>query len=123
MGAAGGAAGEAVEPPKAKPVVLPPNAGLAGVPNVVAVVAGGAPKVKGAGAGAGLGAGADDATPLAKLNGFGAAAVEPKVDAGAAGGASKDDFPKAKVDWVVAGAAVETVLAMAKPPNEAVVVF
>lgn len=28
-----------------------------------------------------------------------------------------------KVDWVVAAAAVEAVLAMAKPPNEAVVVF
>lgn len=109
-------------PPKAKPAVPPPNAGLAGVPNVVAVVAAGAPKVKGAGAG--LAAGVDDGTLLPKLNGFGAAAAaaEPKF-VGAAGGASKDDFPKVKVDWVVAGAAVETVLAMAKPPNEAVVVF
>lgn len=106
-------------PPKAKPAVLAPNAGLAGVPKVAAVVVGVAPKLKGAGAG--LEAGVDDVPLPPKVNGFGAAAVEPKVVCAA--GASKDDFPKLQVDCVVAGAAVETVLPMAKPPNEAVVVF
>lgn len=110
-------------PPNAKPVELAPNAGLAGVPKVLAVVAAAAPKVNGAGAGAGAGleAGVDDAPPPPKVKGFGGAADEPKVDAAA--GASNAGFPKVKVDWVVAAAAVEEVLAMAKPPNEAVVVF
>lgn len=106
-------------PPKAKPVALPPNAGLAGVPKVVAVVAAVAPKVKGAGAG--LVAGVDDAPPAPKEKGFGGAAEEPKVDCAA--GASNADFPNANVDWVVGAAVVEAVLAIAKPPNEAVVVF
>lgn len=64
-------------PPKAKPVVLGPNVGLAGVPKVAAVVAGVVPKVKGAVVG--LEAGVDDAPLLPKGNGFGAAAEEPKV--------------------------------------------
>lgn len=119
LGAAEGAGEGAVVPPKAKPVELAPNVGLAGVPKVVAVVAAFAPKVKGAGAG--LEAGVDDAPPPPKVNGFGGAAEEPKVDCAA--GASNAGFPKAKVDWVVAGAAVEAVLVIAKPPNEAVVVF
>lgn len=84
-----------VVPPKAKPVELVPNAGLAGVPKVVAVVATAAPKLKGAGVG--LEAGVDDA-PLPKVKGFGGAAEEPKVDCNCAAGASKDDFPNAKVD-------------------------
>lgn len=110
-------------PPKAKPVELAPNAGLAGVPKVLAVVAAVAPKVNGAGAGAGAGleAGVDDAPLPPKVKGFGGAAEEPKVDGAA--GASNADFPKVKVDWVVGAAVVEDVLAMAKPPNEAVVVF
>lgn len=105
--------------PNAKPVELAPNAGLAGVPKVLAVVAAAAPNVNGAGAG--LEAGVVEAPPPPKVKGFGGAAEEPKVDGAA--GASNADFPKAKVDWVVAAAVVEEVLAMAKPPNEAVVVF
>lgn len=104
-------------PPKPpKLVELAPNGSLAGVPKLDAVVAAGAPKLKGAGAG--LEAGVDVAPPPPKGNGFGgAAAVELKVDCAA------DGFPKPNVDWVVGGAVVEAVLAMAKPPNEAVVVL
>lgn len=92
---------------------------MAGVPKVADVVAVAAdPKVKGAGAEAGLEAGVDEAPPAPNVNG---AAEEPNVDCAA--GASNVDFPKLKVDWVVAAAAVEAVLAMAKPPNDAVVVF
>lgn len=106
-------------PPKAKPVELAPNAGLAGVPKVVAVVAAAAaPKVKGAGVG--LEAGVDD-VPLPKVKGFGGAAEDPKVDCAA--GASNDGFPNTKLDWVAVAGVVEAVLAMPKPPNEAVVVF
>ena len=119
LGAAGGAAGGAADPPKPKPVELAPNAGLAGVPNVVPVVAAADPKLKEAWAG--LGAGVDDAVLLPKLNGFGCAPDEPKFDCGAGG--PKEDFPKGNVDWVGAVAVVGAALAMAKPPNEAVVEF
>lgn len=81
-------------PPKPKPVEPAPNAGLAGVPKVVAVVAAAAPKAKGGGAG--WEAGVDEAPPLPKVNGFGGAAEEPKVDCAPA--ASNDGFPKGKVD-------------------------
>lgn len=107
-------------PPKAKPVELAPKAGLAGVPKVVAVVAAAEPKVKGAGAVLEAGVDVEPLTP--KAGGFGGAAEEPKV--GCTAGASNADFPKVKVDCVVeVAAAVEAVGAMAKPPNEAVVVF
>lgn len=105
-------------PPKAKPVDVAPNAGLAGVPKVVAVEAATVPKLNGAGVG--LVAGVDEA-PLVNAKGFDGAAEEPKVESAA--GASNDDFPNPKVAWVVAAGAVEAVLAMPKPPNEAVVVF
>lgn len=115
LGAAEGAAEGAELAPKVK---LAPNAGFAGVPKVVAVVVA-APKAKGAGAG--LEADADDAPPAPKGKGFGAA-EELKV--GCAAGASKADFPKAKVDCVVeVAAAGDTVLVIPKAPNEAVVVF
>lgn len=106
--------------PKGKPVELAPNAGLAGVAKLDAVVAAAAPKGKGGGAG--LAAGVDDAPTLPKVKCFGGAAEELKV--GCTAGASNDDFPKVKVDWVGAAAVVVgAVLAMAKPPNEAGVVF
>ncbi len=70
-----------MEPPKAKPVELAPNAGLAGVPKLVAVVTAAAPNGKGGGAG--LEAGAADAALPPKVKGFGAAAEEPKVDCAA----------------------------------------
>lgn len=106
-------------PPKPKPVEPAPNVGLAGVPKLEAVVEAVAPKLKGAGAG--LEAGVDVTPPPPKVNGFGGAAVELKVDCVA--GASNDGFPKLNVDWVVGGAVVEAVLAIAKTPNEAVVVL
>lgn len=103
-------------PPKVKLPEPVPNAGLAGVPKVDAVVAA-VPKAKGAG----FEIGVDDTPAPPKVNGFGAAAVvEPKVDG--AGDTSNNDFPKLKVDWVEA-AVVETVLLKPKPPNEAEVVF
>lgn len=65
-------------PPKLKPVVLAPKAGLAGVPKLAAVVTAAVPKVKGAGVG--LVAGVDDVPLFPKPNGFGScAAEEPKV--------------------------------------------
>lgn len=115
-----------VVPPKAKPAELPPNAGFAGVPKVVAAVvaAVAAPNGKGA-VGAGVEeTGVDDATvPTPKVKAFDGATEEPNADCDA--GASNADFPKVKLDWVVGGAAavVEAVLVMPKPPNEAVVVF
>lgn len=126
LGGAVVAAEGAVPPPKAKPVEAEPNVGLAGVPKVVAVVAPVEPKVNGAGAaaGAGLGAGVDDAVLFPKANVFcdaAAAAAEPNADAVA--GVSNAGFPKANVDCVVVAAAVEAEPAMAKPPNEAVVVL
>lgn len=138
LGGATGAADGAVVPPKAKPVEVAPNAGLAGVPKVVAVVAPVDPKGKGVGPaveGAGFDAGVDDALPFPKVKGFGAAGAEPKVDCGA--GASNAVFPKVNVDCVVAAATVVVVEeavpamavpamaepAMAKPPNDAVVVL
>lgn len=111
--------------PKAKPVA--PKAGLTGVPKlgaaVVVAVLAAAPKLKGAGAEEAVAAGVDEAPPVPKVKeAFGGAAEEPKVDCVA--GASNAGFPKGKVDWVVeVGAAEEVVLAIAKPPNEAVVVF
>lgn len=86
-------------------------------PKLDAVVVAAPPNVKGAEAEAGV----DDAPPPPKANGFGAAAEELKADWAA--GASNDDFPNANVDWVVAEAAVEAVLAKAKPPKVVVVVF
>lgn len=78
--------------PKAKPVELPPNAGLTGVPKLDAVVAAAVPNVKGAeaGAGAGANAGAGEAPP--KVKGFIVVAGVMKADGAA--GASNDDFPK-----------------------------
>lgn len=97
--------------PKPKPVELPPNAGLPGVPKLVAVVVAAAPNAKGDE----VGAGALDP----KVKGFGGAAVELKAD-GAVDG-SKADFPKGNVDCVVDGVAVvvaaAVVLARAKPPK------
>lgn len=108
--------------PKAKPVELAPNAGLAGwVPNVAVVVAAGAaPKANGPRVL--LETGVAFELLLPKLNGLAAAAAEPKV--GCVVGASKAGFPNAKVDCVdvEVGAAVEVELVIAKPPNEAVVV-
>lgn len=65
-------------PPKAKPAEVAPNAGLAGVAKLVAVVTATVPKGKGGGAG--LEAGVDDTPLFPKVNGFGVAAEEPKVD-------------------------------------------
>lgn len=104
--------------PNAKPVELAPNANLAGVPNVVAVVVAAPPKVKGAGAGVGEGAAAAAATLAPKPKGF-AAAAPGKVDAA---GDSNVDLPKEKVDWLAGAAAVVVVaLVMPKPPKDAVV--
>lgn len=72
----GGAAGDAVVPPKAKPEEPPPNADFTGVPKVAAAVEVAAPKVKGAGAAA---AGVEEAAAPPKVKGLGAAAEEPKV--------------------------------------------
>lgn len=62
---------------------LPPNAGLAGVPKVEAVVAAAAPKVNGGGVG--LEAGADDAPLPPNVNALGGCVAEdPKEGCGAA---------------------------------------
>lgn len=123
LGATEGAAEGTGLAPKAKPVELAPNDGLTGVPKVADVVAFAVdPKVKGAEEGAGLEADVDDALPTPNVNGFGGVAEEPKVDCVA--GTSNADFAKAKVGWVVVAAdAVEAVLGMANPPNDAVIVF
>lgn len=70
--------------PKPKPEELAPNAGLAGVPKLVAVETAADPNGKGGGGV--LDAGVDDAALPPKVNGFGGAAVtavvaeDPKVD-------------------------------------------
>lgn len=104
--------------PNAKPVELAPNASLAGVPKVVAVVVAAPPNVNGAGAGVGEGAATAAATLAPNPKGF--AAVAPgKVDAA---GDSNVDLPKEKADWLAGAAAVVVVaLVMPKPPKDAVV--
>lgn len=107
--------------PKPKPVELAPNAGLAGwVPNVAAVVVGAAPKEKGPKALLETGVGFEALLP--KVNGFAAAAAEPKL--GCVVGNSNAGFPNVKEDWVEVevGAVVDVELVMLKPPNEAAVV-
>lgn len=102
---------------------MPPNAGGAGVPKLGAVVTAVEPKGKGGGAVLAVGAAGAPLPP--KVKGLGAAAEAPRAGCAAgAAGAWYDDFPKVKVGWVKAAgaAAVEAVLAMAKPPNEAAVV-
>lgn len=80
-------------PPNAKAVEVDPNAGLAGVSKVAAVVAVAGPKLKGAGLELDV---AVDGAPLPKLKAFVGAAEEPNVDCAA--GASNDGFPNTKVD-------------------------